>query len=134
MLNLVKMKKIKISPNLKYVLGAVLLTFLSFGFVKSGLEVLEGSERLSEVQDEVLSLESEKEALEQEIQYKRTPEYVEEKARNDLNLVRPGETVYVVEKSEDEKGEKTSVLSEMDEILDSTYKDTNWYMWYRLFF
>ncbi|MFC1624817.1 septum formation initiator family protein [Patescibacteria group bacterium] len=126
--------KVKISSNLKYILGATLLVFLSFGFIKSGLEVLEGSKRLSETQEEVLSLEGKKEALEQEIQYKRTPEYIEEKARNDLNLVKPGETIYIIEKGKEEKGGETSVLSEKDEVLESTYKDTNWYMWYRLFF
>ena len=130
MLNLVK---IKISSNLKYILGAALLVFLSYRFIKSGFEVLEGSKRLSEVQEEVLSLESEKNKLEEEIEYKKTEEYIEEKARDDLNLVKPGETIYVVKKGDKKQG-SSSVLSETDEKLDPTFKDENWYMWYRLFF
>jgi len=131
MLNLVK---IKLSSNLKYILGACLLAFLSYGFIKSGFEVLEGSKRLTEVQEEVLSLESEKNKLEEEIEYKKTEEYIEEKSRNDLNLVKPGETIYVVKKSGESKEKSPSVLSETDEKMDLTYKDANWYMWYRLFF
>lgn len=125
--------KIKISSTIKYVLGTALLIFLSYGFIKSGLEVLKGSRRLSEVQEEVLSLESEKSKLEEEIEYKKTEEYIEERARNDLNLVKLGETIYVV-KQGDKKEESSSVLSKTDERSEPLLKDKNWYMWYRLFF
>ena len=73
--------------------------------------------------------------------FKKTDEYIEEKARNDLNLIKPGEKVYVVKSTED--GVSGNVLSEADvapseskETVEGAEenKDENWYSWYRLFF
>ena len=120
----------------KYIVGAVILLIISVGFIKSSFDVLKSKERLDEINSELSSLNEEKDRIEKEIEYKQTDEYVEEKARNELNLIKPGEKVYVVV----EEGSESVVLSETDERkqdekeeLDEK-KQNNWYLWYRLFF
>jgi len=120
----------------KYIIGAVILLIISVVFIKSSFDVLKSKERLDEINSELSSLNEEKEKIEKEIEYKQTDEYVEEKARNELNLIKPGEKVYVVV----EESSGSVVLSETDEIeqdekeeIDKK-KQKNWYLWYRLFF
>lgn len=120
----------------KYIIGAVILLIISVVFIKSSFDVLKSKERLDEINSELSSLNEEKEKIEKEIEYKQTDEYVEEKARNELNLIKPGEKVYVVV----EEGSESVVLSETDEIKQDEKeeidkkKQKNWYLWYRLFF
>lgn len=122
----------KISSKTKHILGSLTLLFLAFGFVKSTIEVYQSSKRLGDFAKEVSDLESEKAKLEEEIEHKKTLEYIEEKARNELNLVKPGERVYVIKDTPE--GNLSDVLSETVERFDPNYKDDNWYMWYKLFF
>ena len=120
----------------KYIIGAVILLIISVVFIKSSFDVLKSKERLDEINSELSSLNEEKEKIEKEIEYKQTDGYVEEKARNELNLIKPGEKVYVVV----EENSESVVLSETDEIKQDEKeeidkkKQKNWYLWYRLFF
>ena len=120
----------------KYIIGAVILLIISVVFIKSSFDVLKSKERLDEINSELSLLNEEKEKIEKEIEYKQTDGYVEEKARNELNLIKPGEKVYVVV----EESSGSVVLSETDEIKQDEKeeidkeKQKNWYLWYRLFF
>ena len=127
--------------RLKYILGIVFFTILSVNTIKSALNVLKSKDRLDQVNNEVALLENEKKEIEEEIEFKKTDEYIEEKARNDLNLIKPGEKVYVVKNTEE--GATGNVLSETDTVAPETQslgkgndqkKNENWYSWYRLFF
>ena len=129
------------NSRFKYILGIIFFTVLSENTVKSALNVLKSKDRLDQVNEEVAVLDKEKKEIEEEIEFKKTDEYIEEKARNDLNLIKPGEKVYVVKSTED--GVSGNVLSETDvapaelrETAEDTKenKDENWYSWYRLFF
>ena len=122
----------RISPKTKYILGSLILLFLAFGFVKSTIEIYQSSKRLGDFEKEVSDLESEKVKLEKEIEYKKTSEYIGEKARNELNLIKPREKVYVIGDTSNE--DSSNVLSETVERINPDYKDNNWYMWYKLFF
>ncbi|MBW6441346.1 septum formation initiator family protein [Patescibacteria group bacterium] len=115
----------------KYLLGAIFFIILSVSFIKSTFDVLESEDRLDELKEEVELLEQKKSEIEKEITYKKTDEYVEEKARNELNLIKPGEKVYVVMGGE---SSSENVLSESDFNYEDDKKDSNWYSWYRLFF
>ncbi len=129
------------NSRFKYILGIIFFTVLSVNTVKSALNVLKSKDRLDQVNEEVAVLDKEKKEIEEEIEFKKTDEYIEEKARNDLNLIKPGEKVYVVKSTED--GVSGNVLSEADvapseskETVEGAEenKDENWYSWYRLFF
>ena len=118
--------------KIKYGFISVVLIILSVTSVRSSLNILKSKRRLEEVKSEVLSLEEEKKNLEESIEYKKSNEYIEERARNDLNLIKPGEEVYVIVGEDEEK--KVKVLSEADERKETDVKDSNVYMWYKLFF
>ena len=126
--------------RLKYILGIVFFTVLSVNTIKSALNVLKSKDRLDQVNNEVAVLEDEKKKIEEEIEFKKTDEYIEAKARNDLNLIKPGEKVYVVKTTE--KDTAGNVLSETDTVAsekgldkgNEEKKNENWYSWYRLFF
>lgn len=57
-------------------------------------------------QAELEALEKEKISLEEELQRVNEPEYVEQKARDELQMIMPDETLYVVEKKEDKEDDK----------------------------
>ena len=101
--------------------------------------------RLENLQQEVEGLRVERESLEESIAYKQTPDYVEKMARNELNLVLPGEKVYVVTEGTggDSGGAKDAgsrafrlgdVLSSQSNVAEGVPKSENWYRWFRLFF
>ena len=119
--------------NLKKGLISVLLLVLSLSFLRSTYEILQSTKRLTKVKEEVEDLKRQKEFLEKTIAYKESDAYIEQIARNELNLVRPEEEVYVV------KGLASNtfgdVLGEVSnkEVDFKGYTDAVWYMWYRLF-
>jgi len=121
------------STKFKYILGTTLLFVVSISLIKSSLFVFKSKGRLDDVKNEISQLESEKKNIEEEIEYKKTEEYIEEKAREDLNLIKPGEKVYIVV-GEDVKSSTESVLSGSSERKKNDTRDKNWYSWYKLFF
>lgn len=82
----------------KYILLTILFIIASINFSRTAMEILENSKRIDSISQEVSESEKEKATLEESVSYKKTDMYVEEKARNDLNLIKPGEMVYVLDK------------------------------------
>ena len=90
---------------------------------------------MRDLEKEVASLQNERKGLEASIEYKKTAEYIEEKARNDLSLIKPGEIIYVVSGPGSEDYMRKSVLSSLSKNNDKGIgKNANWYKWYKLFF
>lgn len=83
-------------PKIKYLILSAVFLIAAYNLTRTTFEILQSSKRLDSLKDEVSTLESKKDVLEQEVAYKQTSEYVEEQARNALNLIKPGEKVYVV--------------------------------------
>jgi hypothetical protein len=83
-----------------------------------------------------LRLNEEKEKMKKKLNISKLMNMLKKKARNELNLIKPGEKVYVVV----EEGSESVVLSETDERKQDEKeeidkkKQKNWYLWYRLFF
>lgn len=120
--------------KLKYFIGSILLFILSISFIRSSFDVLKSKDRLDSVDAEVLKLEEKKSHLEKEIAFKKTDEFVEGAARNDLNLIKEGEKVYVVKWDGPVDYEKEDVLSTSSEGVVHESSNANWYSWYQLFF
>ncbi|NMB70136.1 septum formation initiator family protein [candidate division WWE3 bacterium] len=124
----------------KYILLSILLILASINFTRTAYDILKSSKRLDDLEEEVSGLDSRKQRLQQEIERKKTPEYVEEKARNELNMIKPGEKIVVF--VNDALGKTSSapsyetassnVLSATDTV--ATKKSPNLLQWYRLFF
>lgn len=130
-------RSVSASIRKKNVILIIFLVLASAHFVKTTFQILNSKHRLEDIQDEVSNLEDYKVRLEKEIEYKNSQNYVEEEARNSLNMIKPGEKVFVVpgdeyDNSELEERNSTEVLGEHTPL--TGFKSTNIYMWYRLFF
>ena len=96
-------------PVKKYlVIGT--LVFLSVVFIRSSISSLGRNKRLTLLKEEVSDLVQEKKRLEEDISYKQTEEYIEDRARTDLNLIKPDEKVYIVINERCRKRFKRSAL------------------------
>ncbi len=65
--------------------------------------VLELSLEQHQLKKENASLKEKKAALEKEFENINDKDYIEEQARKQLNMVKPGEIVYIIEGEEDDK-------------------------------
>jgi len=64
-------------------------------------KIVKNGRRLKDIREDVLSLGQEREQLIQEINDKKTQEYIERTAREKLNLVKPNEEIYVYPEEKD---------------------------------
>jgi len=119
------------SAKFKYIFFSILVLLVSASITKTTLNLLKSNRRLDDLRAEVSELKKKKENLEKELLYKKTDEFVEKAARNELNLVKPGEKVYVVVGGSDNKKKRTEVLSSSSKRGEN---ESVIYQWYRLFF
>lgn len=118
----------------KIVLSLVLV-IISANFVRSAVDALNSRKRLDEALEREKILIEQRDRLKDDVAYKKTVEYIEESARNELNMIKEGEKVYVVS---DGAGSGNSPMSEV--VLGTSDKPEkvksapNWYVWYKLFF
>jgi cell division protein FtsB len=116
-----------IPAQFKYLIFTILFTVATVNFVRTTMNVLQSSKRLENLKEEVVSLEEKRAYLEQTIDYKKTDEYAEERARNALNLIKPGEKLYV----------SSTVLGKASERVKEELENkekSNIQLWYELFF
>lgn len=76
------------------IISGVLLG-LSFSFITATFKVVQRSRRLIEAKQELTALQQQKSDLEKEAAYRKSPQFIEEEARNKLNMVKPGEEIYL---------------------------------------
>lgn len=74
---------------------SALLLILSVSSVVATVNVLKRGGRLIEAKQELEALQQQKSDLAREAEYRKSPEFVEQEARNKLNMVKPGEEVYL---------------------------------------
>jgi cell division protein DivIC len=130
--------------NFKYFALSVLLILASVSFSKTTLEIVQSSKKLDTSKQEISAMQTQKEELEKSIEYKKTDAYVEKVARDDLNLVKPGERVFVVKdqqeqsKTDDPRFLEENTLSATSErVTTEVNKDqrlSNLKKWWKLFF
>lgn len=85
-----------VPAHLKYLILTVMFAIASINFTRTTIEILNSSKRLDTMRLEVSALKTRKTTLEQEIAYANSADFIEEKARNQLGMVRTGEDVVVV--------------------------------------
>ena len=111
---------------------AILFISISINLTKTTISTLKNINRLKELDLEVSDLEGEKLNIGSAIEYKKTNEFVEDFARNELNLIKPGEDVFVVVDSTPEDSKEDPAF-----IKDSNTDGnnlSNWKDWVKLFF
>ncbi len=103
-------------------IGVGLIVSLSRDIVR----LLRSGEELGLAEEKVIELEQERANLEQKKEYYQSEEFVEEIARNKLNMAKGGETIVILpENIRDILGYKDSQLPEFV---------PNWKQWLNLFF
>jgi len=112
----------------------LVLLVISANFIRSTIEVLNSKKRLQEAQEKENSLIIERDALKKQIEYKKTGEYIEESARNELNMIREGEKVFVLEEEKPVPGDVAAASDTGELVPSNDTEDPNWYLWYKLFF
>lgn len=121
-----------ISARIKYIIPAILFIMASVNFTRTAFKIIENSKRLDDLSVEVVELEQEKKTLGADISFKETENYVEEKARNELSMVKPGEKVYVLKDTN--LFENTTGIKEQKVLGAFSDSDSNIIAWLRLFF
>lgn len=130
-----------LSPaRLKYIVISLLLVFGMFNFTRTTMDIIQSSKRLESMQKTVSSLEKKKKALDKELKYKKTARFVEEQARNRLNMAKKGEDVLVLPAALRDPSKITSkletptgqVMGDTDSIENEERR--NFWLWLELFF
>jgi len=103
-------------------LGMVFIVKLTGDF----LRLIKASQRIKLMEEKVLKLEEKKKELSEKYQYYQTPEFIEEEARNKLNMAKPGETIVILPPNLGE------VLSRPKTQVEPPIP--NWKKWWNLFF
>ena len=116
------------------ILISLVLLVISANFIRSTVEVLNSRKRLEDALEKEKSLTLQRDTLKKSIEYKKTGEYIEESARNELNMVKPGEKVYVINEGEPVAGEVAAAAETREMPTFNDKEDPNWYLWDRLFF
>jgi len=115
-----------VPAHTKYIFISILFILASINFTKTALEILENSKRLDNLSQEVDEMKGEKQEYQNRVAYKKTDEYVEEKARNDLNLIKPGEKVYVIPQGLRSVDLESKVLGQRTVVFDEASNVTKW--------
>ncbi|MBI2414857.1 septum formation initiator family protein [candidate division WWE3 bacterium] len=82
---------------IKHLVLTLLFIVAAVNFTRTTLNIIESSKRLDELKNTVSSLESKKNELKSELEYKKTDDFVEKEARNKLGMAKIGEEIFVVE-------------------------------------
>lgn len=125
------MKKIfsihKQLPNVFFIAGIVLLAVIFVSFSKDFVKVKKIDEEITALEDELLALQDKNIELGKFIQYLDSGAYAEKKARMELGLKKPGESVIVIPDAPEEN-------SLSGESLDDEEKISNFKKWLNYFF
>lgn len=81
----------------KYYIFSLIFIGFAISFIRTATNVTKNKKRLDELRNELTLLQQERKTLGDDIEYQKTNEYIEQEARNKLNLIKPTETVYVVD-------------------------------------
>ncbi len=118
-----------IPAQLKYIILSILFIIATVNFTRTTLRILESSRRLENTKKEAELLQKEKQDLTEKITYRQTDDYIEEQARNELNLVKPGEEVYLSPETLGYKAEEP-----LQQPVANKQKAKNYQIWLDLFF
>lgn len=100
-----KERRRKVTRQRRLVLAVIIVAVVGFlALVGSNVVNLFNLRSVkAEKEAELAQLEQEKDGLSQELEQVNSDEYVEQQARSELHMIRPGETLYVFEDNKEEQ-------------------------------
>jgi len=131
----------KIFFNQKFLtlLGLAVIILISFPFTKNTLKQYRINKEISEFKKEIFDLQNKNIDLKNFVSYLESDQFVEEQARLNLGLKKPGEEVLVVKNEIGEASVRTSSSSPIFNIpgyekMNSELNDSNFKKWLDYFF
>jgi cell division protein FtsB len=116
--------------EIKYLVLALLFIGITVNLTKTTWDMLKSKDRLLSLDREVAQLRDKKTGIEDSIEYKKTDGFVEDFARNELNLIKPGEDVVVVSTHTIDLPENTAIAK--NSVVPLEIKPIN--SWIRMLF
>lgn len=113
----------------KVIIVVVILVSLvvAYNLISQIINASKSGERLSEAAEVVYNLEAENKQLKKKLEEIQSPQFIEEEARNKLNLGKSGETIVIIP---DEKIKQVLGSSNSAQII----RLPNYLGWFRVFF
>lgn len=111
-------------------LAIPLVVYFGFSAAQRALEVQTLNQEAAQVRAEIEALKDENAELRKQIEYARSDAFVEKVAREELNLVKPGDKAVVVLAGEG-RGVGGSSAASAAETIDNR---PNWLKWWHFFF
>lgn len=114
-------------PSIFFFGGVVLLVIIAVSFTKDFLRSRKVNQEIHALENELLGLENKNIELNNLIKYFDSEVYAEKKARTELGLKKPGESVVVIPKIENEENLQKSQP-------ENAIQDSNIVKWWKYFF
>lgn len=119
------MKKIRVNRRFTNLIIVIISLFLMVGLAQSSYRLWKKQDIVAERQAKLSEVEAEHIALKRRLEEAKTESFVERMAREKLGLVKEGETIVIVDKSQN------SNLNDQEKPEENT---PNWKRWWALFF
>ncbi len=94
-------KRWKLTPRFWILVGAAFFLYMSISYVTGYVQIWQIRREIRQIEEEISRAELRNDQLREELIYLRSDEYVERIAREELGLVRPGETAVIIATPDD---------------------------------
>lgn len=91
-----RQRRLKLKAAPWVIILCILVIWIGINFARNGVRNYKLRIEIESLQREIAAIELRNQQLEEEILNWQSPEYVERVAREELGLVKPGETVYIL--------------------------------------
>ncbi len=115
------------TKKIGFIILLIIFLFLAINLVRQTTESLQAGKRLDKAAADLAALQQQNRQLKTRLTQVQSVSFVEEQARDKLNLARPGEIVYIIPQSE------IDALLRSKEATPSARQEY-WQGWFRLFF
>lgn len=107
----------------------ILIFFSAFVFVRAYFQDYQVQAEIERLKNEAASLQAKKIDTLELLKYVQTPEFAEERARTELNMVKPGEKTIIIKTSSD----ALDSIGQVDKKMVESNSISNPIKWWRLF-
>jgi len=111
-----KVEQVKKNPSLKTILVVVLFLILGFLNVAQSLTVVQLQYKTADLKEKMFDYQNENKVLTEKIEKIDTDQYIEEKARKKLSMVKSGETPVKIYEKEEKQNESKGYLEPKEKV------------------